>query len=961
MPMKHIVTELPFSCNNSTRNTGSTLKRGGRRAFALAMHKPSTLPPSKAKQPLRFTSLLIRAGFAFVFMALSAIAALLLGTGPFTQAQEDSSPARQGGNESIEIRSLPIFLYEHRDYDFFVVASGEDSLLDYRMSIGVPFDDEVVGFRDWQNRNPDSDEYPPPIKERDHGTDCGIWMKGTNGSDTWEVTVRACRVGTTTLTARLIEVTGDEDDVIVATDDHDVTVLPPPTPTPTSNAPDITGGSSSVRYSENGSSAVATYTAEDDDGDRITWSLRGSDDDDLSIHGTNGVLTFDSAPDYEHPEDSDGNNVYEVTVVATDDSASELSDERDVTITVTDVNERPTVTSQIGDLTLSVGGSTATVDLSNKFSDPDGDALRYTASISSSSVATVRVNESVLTVTPVAQGSAMLTVTAHDRASGVSGGLSVTQTLSVTIDAPGLAIPAGFYINSSFLRGMDARTPGGKSAQQVVLHWASDANAVKYAVEIRTPGGSWEAPVAGQANSGIVTTNKYPILLDGVSGIEGVNGVITYTSRLADHGVYQFRVKAIDANGRHSQYSETVTLTNGDPVLRVDGDSRNTPSGQGQASVEWQPQLDADSYEIRWRERLTTSLFDPNDQAEWVESGELRGVSTYTVPNLTQGSIYEVQFKYTTPIGPVFSAYSFFVRPGREPAGNGERLASIPLRHYLKDRTYSYHICDETFSANQVRRDQWKNLINAAFERWETATDNLITTVERSAAPQGRAACFDFTEIIEEVLLTYTELTDDDQVSLIQHAQNVLTQMKDTGIESIQRDESELNEIWMVDDLKSYPGTAKEFRDVSWFVARDYCESLCAPATMIRPDGSIVIRASVFTQIDELKEPGNVFTTDILLSRFLYGDSSSNPPTLEIPDRSYGFDSCSLAGTNSRLGMYGAMVHEIGHALGLTYATATEHHPLNNIWSPMINTSCTPFPLDILGLFALYQTDQPSE
>ena len=53
-----------------------------------------------------------------------------------------------------------------------------------------------------------------------------------------------------------------------------------------------------------------------------------------------GVLSFDPAPDYEGPKDSDQNNVYHVTVQASDgNNINRL----DVTVTVTNVEEAGTV------------------------------------------------------------------------------------------------------------------------------------------------------------------------------------------------------------------------------------------------------------------------------------------------------------------------------------------------------------------------------------------------------------------------------------------------------------------------------------------------------------------------------------------------------------------------------------------------------------------------------------------
>ena len=72
-------------------------------------------------------------------------------------------------------------------------------------------------------------------------------------------------------------------------------------------------GQSSIRYAENGTDKVATYTASGPDAASATWLLSGDDARDFSISATGGVLTFRSSPDYEAPADADTNNVYMVT------------------------------------------------------------------------------------------------------------------------------------------------------------------------------------------------------------------------------------------------------------------------------------------------------------------------------------------------------------------------------------------------------------------------------------------------------------------------------------------------------------------------------------------------------------------------------------------------------------------------------------------------------------------------
>ena len=61
------------------------------------------------------------------------------------------------------------------------------------------------------------------------------------------------------------------------------------------------------------------------------------------LHQHGGVLTFKTPPDYENPTDADTNNVYMVTVEASD---GPNTDDLAVTITVTDVDEPPLAPGQ---------------------------------------------------------------------------------------------------------------------------------------------------------------------------------------------------------------------------------------------------------------------------------------------------------------------------------------------------------------------------------------------------------------------------------------------------------------------------------------------------------------------------------------------------------------------------------------------------------------------------------------
>ena len=95
-------------------------------------------------------------------------------------------------------------------------------------------------------------------------------------------------------------------------------------------------------------------------------------------------------------------------------------------------NRAPRAVGNISDQTLTEDGSATTVNVSARFSDPDGDNLRYRATSSRTSVVRTSVSGSRVTLTPRDAGTATVTVTATD-----PGGLSATQRFTVTVTATG--------------------------------------------------------------------------------------------------------------------------------------------------------------------------------------------------------------------------------------------------------------------------------------------------------------------------------------------------------------------------------------------------------------------------------------------------------------------------------------------------------------------------------------------
>ena len=162
-----------------------------------------------------------------------------------------------------------------------------------------------------------------------------------NADNVYEVTVRA------------------SDGNLVSTLDVEVTVTDV-------NESGVITGPATADYAENATAIVTVFSSTDPDGDGVTWSVAGTDAARFSI-STLGELTFRSSPDYESANDANADNVYEVTVRASDGN---LASTLDVEITVTDVNEPGVVTGPTS-VDYPENGTAAVASYSA--TDPDGD------------------------------------------------------------------------------------------------------------------------------------------------------------------------------------------------------------------------------------------------------------------------------------------------------------------------------------------------------------------------------------------------------------------------------------------------------------------------------------------------------------------------------------------------------------------------------------------------------------
>ncbi len=132
---------------------------------------------------------------------------------------------------------------------------------------------------------------------------------------------------------------GTESRVMTTTQDITVTVNNVSESTP-NNPPEFTS-SSTFSVNENIRNVGNVTASDSDTQDNVTsYSISGGADNARLSITNGGVLTFDSAPDFENPNDANSNNEYVVQVTATSGTGSrEMSATQDITITVNNVSE----------------------------------------------------------------------------------------------------------------------------------------------------------------------------------------------------------------------------------------------------------------------------------------------------------------------------------------------------------------------------------------------------------------------------------------------------------------------------------------------------------------------------------------------------------------------------------------------------------------------------------------------
>jgi hypothetical protein len=105
-----------------------------------------------------------------------------------------------------------------------------------------------------------------------------------------------------------------------------------------SSAPPVITSAASASVAENTTGTVYTASATDANvGSTLTYALSGTDAARFTIDTSTGAVAFANAPDFEAPTDADGDNVYDISVTASD--GVNTSAAQAVAISVANVSE----------------------------------------------------------------------------------------------------------------------------------------------------------------------------------------------------------------------------------------------------------------------------------------------------------------------------------------------------------------------------------------------------------------------------------------------------------------------------------------------------------------------------------------------------------------------------------------------------------------------------------------------
>ena len=400
------------------------------------------------------------------------------------------------------------------------------------------------------------------------------------------------------------------------------------TGTTDANAAPTFSSSSTFDAAENQTSVGNVAAMDSDSEDNITGYeiTGGADQAFFSIAATLGVLTFQSAPNFEDAQDADTDNEYEVTVQATSGTGTrEKTATQTITVTVTDVaGEAPgkpaapdVAAASVSSLTVSWS---APANAGPAITDYD---VQYRAGTSGD---WSDGNHTGTATTATLSGlSENTSYQVQVRATNDEGTGSWSDSGSGTTDAN--AAP-------SFSSAAEFDAAENQTAAGTVL--ATDGDTDDDVTGYEITGGADQAFFSIASTSGALTFDDAPNFEDAQD--QGTNNT------------YVVEVQATSGTGtREKTATQTITVT----VTDVAGEAPGKPAAPDVAAasvssltVSWSAPANAgpaiDDYDVRYREGTT---------GDWSDGNHTGAAVTATLSSLSENTSYQVQVRATNDEG----------------------------------------------------------------------------------------------------------------------------------------------------------------------------------------------------------------------------------------------------------------------------------------------------------------------
>lgn len=507
-------------------------------------------------------------------------------------------------------------------------------------------------------------------------------------------------------------------------------------------------------------------------------------------------------------------------------------------------------------------------------------------------------------------------------------------------------------------------------------------------------------------------SRSFEINLDAIVGTKGLSDLPNHESG------FRLRVTANLPPPIHGDFREFVIVAG--PNVTVNGDSAGATNGK--MVVRWTEVngVTTSQYAIRWREVPDFNSIAPDgegwqvtdsDGTDWKDVGqftatvtpdtvEINGTSvrileheimgTSTAP-FKDGKIYAVQLNYTKGSGTTteqhFSAREVYVWISKLKPDEDKKVATFSFTGHYSSKEYRYSICTESFATDitdnalrAMRQSEWAGLIEDALNQWEIATNGFITVTRTyenctSFEPDPNSSPLSKEALANNGWLRNL-ISKDNQLSEVRMAEPVLWKNLYLG---------SFWEMILVADFGKMCLLADRDGNIPACVssAPDYSGILDSLLPLDVENRAARLARNFLELPDEASNP--LISSDILFNRKVFETDRTvhpNQPSKVVFGACKGASGPMLkdSETGDHFYAYATAVHEGGHALGLAtrdlarlkdegYYVAAHPTTMDSVMnydsevykSPTRDEpDCAPYPLDVLAIFSLYQSQSRS-